>query len=182
MRYIAFLRGVNVGGNGLIKMSELAEALSKAGLQQVKTYIQSGNVLFDSPETDTTKLAERVTKTIQNTFKLSVDSSVFSKPEWQQIIAAAPKWWGKDAAYKHNVLILTTLRDSKEIAAEIGELKPDIETMQPGNRVLYQSLSWDAFSRTTGGKLAAKPVYKQMTIRNYNTATKLAKLLEQENA
>jgi uncharacterized protein (DUF1697 family) len=178
MRYLAFLRGVNVGGNGLIKMSELASALSDTGLENVKTFIQSGNVLFDSPETDTAKLAALITRTIETTFKLNVDSVVFSSAAWQKVIADAPDWWGKDSTYKHNILILTTPRDIREVMAEIGELKPDIEYLQPGDGVLYQSLSWEKFGRTTGGKLAAKPVYKQLTVRNYNTATKLAALLK----
>lgn len=59
----------------------------------------------------------------------------------------------------------------------VGELKPDIETIEPGNGVLYQSMSLKMFGRTTTGKLVSNPIYKKITVRNYNTVTKLFSLL-----
>ena len=67
--------------------------------------------------------------------------------------------------------------DMDEAAAAIGELKPDIETIEPGNGVLYQSMSLKIFGRTTTGKLASNPIYKRITVRNNNTVIKLLSLL-----
>jgi uncharacterized protein (DUF1697 family) len=67
--------------------------------------------------------------------------------------------------------------DMTDVVQAIGSLKPDIEAMAPGQGVLYQSMSRELFGRTTTGKLVSSPIYKQMTIRNYNTVTKLLTLL-----
>lgn len=176
--YVAFLRGINVGGNNLIKMAELQAALSDTNLHDVKTYIQSGNVVFSSASHNKVKLAENIKATILERFQVGCDVIVFSKEEWQDVIRSAPPWWGHDKTWKHNVLIMTGPHAMQEVVTAIGELKPDIEELKPGNGVLYQSMSFSSFGRTTAGKLAANPIYKKMTVRNFNTATKLLSFME----
>ena len=177
--YLAFLRGINVGGNALIKMAELKDALTAAGLADVQTYIQSGNVIFSHTEKDTDKLASLIKSSIRKKFKLTVDIAVFTKAEWLKIIEAKPDWWGLNPEWKHNLLIMIKPYAMKDVVEAMGDLKPDIEAVEPGDGVLYQSLSLKYFGRTTtGSKLVSNPVYKKMTIRNYNTATKLGDLLE----
>jgi len=176
--YLAFLRGVNVGGNGLISMAELKDALSAAGLSKVHTYIQSGNVIFDSAATSNPALVELVASVIEKTFALTVAVAVFSLAEWRQIITAAPAWWGQDDGWKHNLLIMIEPYDMADTVTAIGELKPGWEHLKAGKRVLYQSVDKQYIGRTrTGSKLASSSVYKRMTIRNYNTATKLLALM-----
>jgi uncharacterized protein (DUF1697 family) len=176
--YLALLRGVNVGGKALLKMTELSQALAEAGFENVRTYIQSGNVIVDSDKKDKQAIATLITTCIEKNFDLQVQVAVFTAPEWRTIIKAAPAWWGKDTEWKHNLLVLTQDIPMKELVATIGTLKPDIEALEAGNGVLYQSMSFKFFGRTTTGKLAGNPLYKKLTIRNYNTATKLLKLLD----
>lgn len=176
--YIAFLRGINVGGNNIIKMANLRTALSERDFNDVKTYIQSGNIVFSSPSHDKQKLAQAIQSIIFEKFKVTCDVVIFSKDEWRTIIKSAPSWWGHDGTWKHNILIMTGPHVMKEVVAAIGELKPDIEELKPGIGVLYQSMSLTSFGRTTAGKLAANPIYKKMTIRNFNTATKLLSFME----
>jgi uncharacterized protein (DUF1697 family) len=175
--YLALLRGVNVGGNNMLKMSALALALQASGLHNVRTYIQSGNVLFSSTGTDPAKLEARIRACIFETYSIDVGVVVFDRTRWQHIIASAPQWWGKNPEWKHNLLALLPPRTPGEVATAIGELKPGIEMLAPGEGVLYQSVSFKDFGRAATGKLASLPVYKSMTVRNYNTATKLAGLL-----
>lgn len=176
--YLALLRGVNVGGNNIIKMADLKATLEAAGFQNVRTYIQSGNVLFSASEvTDTDNLAALVEETIASHFQVPVRVAVFSKPEWQAVIASAPDSWGKNPDWKHNLLVMLKPCDIQQAVAAIGDLKPDIEALQAGDGVLYQSVSIKSFGRATTGKLAASAVYKQMTVRSYNTAVKLSSLL-----
>lgn len=177
-RYIAFLRGINVGGNNIVKMADLQRALSDADFHDVKTYIQSGNVIFSSKSHAKEKLADTIKATILDTFQVRSDVVIFSEDEWRDIIKAAPSWWGSDTTWKHNILIMVGPHTMSDVVAAIGALKPDIEALQPGNGVLYQSMSFASFGRTTAGKLAANPIYKKMTIRNFNTATKLLSFME----
>ena len=175
--YLALLRGINVGGKAMIKMADLKTALEAAGLSDVRTYIQSGNVLFSAETADTDELVAKIAGVIQSSFGLQVDVVVFTKAAWQAIIAAAPKWWGVEKTWKHNLWVMIKPYDTQEVKAAIGQLKPEIEKMVFGTDVLYQSMSFEKFGQTTTGKIISSPVYKNMTIRNFNTATKLAALL-----
>jgi uncharacterized protein (DUF1697 family) len=175
--YLALLRGINVGGKAMIKMAELKTCLSDSGLTDVRTYIQSGNVLFMSESADDIELANVIHEAIAKSFQLQVNVVVYSKADWQLVITAAPSWWGQDQEWKHNLLVLLKPFNMPLAVAAIGALKPEIEAMQPGDGVLYQSMSKALFGRTTTGKLASSPIYMQMTIRNYNTATRLLTLL-----
>lgn len=176
--YLALLRGVNVGGKSIIKMAELRGALEQAGFSNVRTYIQSGNVFFDAETQDTTALAQKIEQVLAHDFTLPVGVAVFSKQMWQAVIDQAPKTWGADTAWKHNLLVLLPSTTVDVVIKAVGELKPDIEAMTVGPGVLYQSLSWEKFGRTTGGKLASNPIYKQITVRSYNTAVKLLGLFD----
>lgn len=177
-KYVAFLRGINVGGKGLIKMSDLRDCLLASGLSDVRTYIQSGNILFHAETTDKEALADQMTAAIKQTFGLEVLVAIFSEEEWRQVITAAPTWWGTDKAWKHNILILIKPADVPLVVKEIGTLIPGVESLQAGRGVLYQSIAWTAAGRgTTGSKLVSNAAYGAITVRNYNTATKLAALL-----
>ena len=177
IQYVAFLRGINVGGKSIIKMSDLKDALMSSNLQNVSTYIQSGNVLFQSDSDNKHELAQELSSIIEKQFKLQVPVTLFSKKEWTNIIAAAPKWWGIDTARKHNIFIMIDPYDMQQVVAAIGVLKPGVEAMELGDGVLYQSMDRALLGRTTTGKLAGSPVYKSMTIRNYNTAIKMLTLM-----
>ena len=178
--YLALLRGVNVGGNGIISMPTLRQALTNKGFENVRTYIQSGNILFSSTNIDREQLTRAIQKCIKSTFNLDVAVVLFTKDEWRQIITDAPAWWGDDTDWKHNLLILLPPTTVTETIDAIGTLKPDIEAIQPGKGVVYQSMSFKLFGRTTTGNLASNPIYKRMTIRNYNTSTKLLTLLNKD--
>lgn len=179
MRYLVLLRGINVGGNTLIKMAELKACFEALGLVDVRTYINSGNVIFSSDETDKLKLAEKLEKAITQSFTHDVRVVVFAHDEWRAIIENAPKQWGKDESYRHNLLVLLPPVTAGEAIEAHGDIKPAIEFAVAGEGVIYQGVSWKDIGKTTYAKIVGKPIYKQMTIRNYNTATKLLKLMDE---
>ncbi len=177
-RYVAFLRGVNVGGKSLLKMEDLKATLIAEGWKHVSTYIQSGNVFFSHAGTDQQAIARKLTAVIKQHFHMEVEAVVFSAADWQKVMAAAPNWWGDREGWKHNLLILIPPTTPEEAITAIGELKPDIEAVQAGPRVVFQSMFFQKFGQTTTGKLASNAVYKKMTVRNANTSRKIAHLLE----
>lgn len=170
--YVALLRGINVGGNTLIKMAELKVCLQKSGLEKVETYIQSGNIIFASDKSQT-ELSELINRAILKEFSLDVPVVVLSLPEYEEIIKSVPKGWGEDSEWKYNLLFLLPSYEADAALKDIGELKPDIETVITGEGILYQSVSFKAFGRSRSGKLASMPVYKQMTVRNHRTGYKI---------
>jgi uncharacterized protein (DUF1697 family) len=181
MNYLALLRGVNVGGKGLIRMSELKACLEKAGFAEVRTYIQSGNVLFVAAKAETGRLAQKMEAAIEKKFAMKVGVVVFAEIEWREIVERAPKSWGENKDWKHNVLALLPGTNAAAVMEAAGALKPEIEAMTAGRGVLYQSLSVDSFGRTSSSKLAGHPIYRRITVRNINTARKLAELLQSKN-
>jgi len=178
MTYLGLLRGINVGGKAKIKMADLRLLMTRSGFTNVATYIQSGNVVFNSDVSDTDKLADTIHAAIFADLGLDIDVVVLEKTDWAAILKNAPVWWGADDTWKHNLLVLLPPYDMPETMHAIGKLKPEIEAAEPGERVVYQSMSREFFGRTTTGKLASSPLYKKITVRNYNTAHKLQALLD----
>ncbi len=178
MQYIALLRGINVGGNALIKMSALKVCLEGHGFHNVRTYIQSGNVLFASPEKSTALLAQMMSDAIEKEFNIPVRVVVMNEVSYTTMIAGVPKGWGEASDWKYNLLFLIPPYSIDEIIKDIGELKPDIELLKRGEGVLYQAVLFSAFGRSTTGKLASRASYQKMTVRNWNTARKLRDLLD----
>jgi uncharacterized protein (DUF1697 family) len=159
-------------------MAELKMTLEDGVLTNVSTYIQSGNVLFESRETNKTKLGKAIAGKISDRFGLNVGVIVFSAAEWQTVVTDAPDWWGKNPAWRHYLFVLLDGTTPQEVIEAIGELKPDIEKLAAASGVVYQSVEIAKYGRSRSSRVLGLPAYKQMTIRNYNTTVKLATLLE----
>lgn len=89
MIYIALLRGINVGGKNKIKMAELRDVLTGIGLSHVRTYIQSGNILFESEQEENT-LKMQMEQAIKNQFGFAVSVILRTKDEWEKMIQNCP--------------------------------------------------------------------------------------------
>lgn len=88
--YIALLRGINVGGKNKIKMAELAKLLESIGLEAVKTYIQSGNIVFQSVEQNSSEIASQISAAIQNSHGFSPRTLVLGLKEFEKAIENNP--------------------------------------------------------------------------------------------
>src|SRR5882672_5777503 len=97
-KYVALLRGINVGGKNMIKMTELKVCFEKMGMHNVRTYIQSGNVLFESSQTDIGKLTEEVEQALSKTFGYKSVVVVRSHQQLQDTVRRAPAGFGRDPA------------------------------------------------------------------------------------
>lgn len=89
MRYIALLRGVNVGGHN-IKMERLREVVSTLGFDDVHTYIQSGNVFFESPETNRAMLTAKLEACLRQEFGFDIPVCLRSVEEFETILSSDP--------------------------------------------------------------------------------------------
>ena len=89
-KYVAFLRGINVGGKNKIKMEALREMFAALGCSSVKTYINSGNVIFETAETNEKKLAAKIETAIEKEFSLSIKVMVRTVDEIEEIIKNNP--------------------------------------------------------------------------------------------
>lgn len=169
-QYVAFLRGINVGGNNIIKMDDLRKRFEAMGFSDVKTYIQSGNVIFQSEIQE----KEKLEKIIQNALGFTV--MVRSQKEMEKVVASFPTIFA-DPDWKHNVIFLSKTLDSTEVITRFA-LKPEIETVTYSPGVLFWSAKLSDLTRSSMVKLAAKKEYKEMTVRNLNTTQKILSLMK----
>jgi len=90
MKYISLLRGINVSGQKSIKMADLKSLFEKHGLTNIVTYIQSGNVIFESEETDRDKLCSEIEKFIEKKYKFHVPVDIRTSQDFGEIIKSCP--------------------------------------------------------------------------------------------
>lgn len=176
MRYVALLRGINVGGNTIIKMADLQECVSALGHAGVRTYIASGNVLFQSPERSGARLDAALERAIEKRFALPVRVVVRSAAEIRRIVAAIPEEWIGAADVRVTVAFLLRGNDARSVARTLKP-KAGIDELVTAPGALAWAIRRDAITRS-GLRLVGTPTYKQMTLRNLNTTLKLAELLQ----
>jgi uncharacterized protein (DUF1697 family) len=175
-RYIALLRGINVGGKNIIKMAELKMAFEQEGFQSVATYINSGNVLFDS-ELDENTVQSTCEALIESNFGLKIPVGIISAEELHNALAHAPVWWNGDQDSKHNALFVIAPMTAETVCTLVGEIKPEYEKLACHGKVIFWSAPLATFSRTRLTKIVqSKTAYSAITIRNANTTLKLAEL------
>jgi uncharacterized protein (DUF1697 family) len=175
-QYIALIRGINVGGKNTVSMTDLKESLLKNGFQNVSSYINSGNIIFESQETDLTKLVTTFENILLVEFTVTTRVAVLSVNEIHESWQHAPKWWGKDPNSKHNAIFVIAPADAREVAAGAGDAKPEYEKIEVYNHVIFWSAPLDTFSRTRWSKIVNTSEYDKITIRNFNTTKKLVDL------
>jgi uncharacterized protein (DUF1697 family) len=177
-QYVTLLRGINVGGNNLIKMTELKACFEAQGFDHITTYIQSGNVLFSADESDQAKLTAEVEDVLSKTFNYKSRVVVRSHVEMRDIVRHAPKGFGEDpASYRYDVIFLKEPLTASEAMKSVAT-KEGVDQASAGNGVLYFSRLFARATQSYVSRLVSMPVYQNMTIRNWNTTTKLLQMME----
>jgi uncharacterized protein (DUF1697 family) len=180
-RYVALLRGINVGGSNLVKMVDLKAAFEALGFESVRTYIQSGNVVFATKTKEATKtLVARIETALSKRFGYAARMVVVSTEELRRVIEEAPKGFGKQPTkYRYDVLFLRPPLKPKAALAEIPT-NPAVDRVSAGRRAVYFERLMAKATHSRMSRIVALPIYKQMTIRNWNTTTKLLALATSE--
>lgn len=175
--FIALLRGVNVGGNNIIKMTELKECLEKLGLMKVTTYIQSGNVLFQT-STSAKDLREQIERALSKKFNYKSCVVVVSQAQLKRIIEQAPSGFGQSPdIYRYDVIFLRAPITPKDVIKTV-KAKEGVDNVHMGKYVLYFSRLISRATQSHLPKIIQTPFYQQMTIRNWNTTQKLLMLVK----
>jgi uncharacterized protein (DUF1697 family) len=178
-RYVALLRGINVGGKNPIPMPALKACFEDAGFSHVTTYIQSGNVAFDAPSSSQADLTRTIESMLRKTFAHYESSVVLrSRSQMRSIVDRAPKGFGTEpSTYRYDVVFLKAPLTAK-VAIRDVTTKEGVDRIWPGTGVLYLSRLISRATQSRLNRIASLPSYKKMTIRNWNTTTKLRELLD----
>jgi uncharacterized protein (DUF1697 family) len=177
-RYVALLRGINVGGKNVITMAALKACFEDAGFKDVATFIQSGNVLFTASGS-ATALTKKVEAILGKTFNYQASVVLRSDKQLRDTVKHAPKGFGSQPAkYRYDVIFLKEPLTATEAIKSV-RTKPGVDTAHAGKAVLYFSRLISKAPQSHLPRLLALPIYKSLTIRNWNTTTKLLALLEE---
>jgi uncharacterized protein (DUF1697 family) len=179
-RYVALLRGINVGGRNLIKMAALKASFEEHGLTGVVTFIQSGNVLFDAPAAGASaaKLVREIEALLSRTFGYQASVVLRSHKQLQAIVARAPRGFGRQPGkYRYDVIFL---KEPLRPAAALNSVptRAGVDEVHPGPGVLYFSRLISKATQSQLSRIVGTPIYARLTIRNWNTTTRLLQMLD----
>ncbi len=172
--YIALLRGINVGGNNKLPMKALAELLQTLGLHKVKTYIQSGNVVFQSERSDGAALEKEISAAIKRDHGFAPQTFVLDTPALQAALAANPFPEGEAEPKSLHLFFLDGIPSNPNLAA-LDALKTANERFELIDKVFYLHAP-DGIGRSKLAENVGKGWGVAITARNWRTASTLLAL------
>ena len=176
-RYVALVRGINVGGRNKVAMADLRQAFEGAGYGAVRTYIQSGNVLFES--TGARKaLEDDIEGLLERQFRIPLVVVVRSHDQLRGVVERAPEGFGAAPHTYHSDAVFLKAPLTARQAMRVVELREGVDQVWPGTGVLYFSRLSAERARSRMSKIVGTPEYQRMTIRSWTTTTKLLALLD----
>lgn len=174
--YIALLRGINVSGQKKILMAELRELLTKLGLMNVRTYIQSGNVIFESNQKDTQKLELSIHESINKHYGFEVPILVLTSKDLQLIFNACPL--DEKQKTESYFMLLYAVPDEK-LVEEISKMSYEKERFFIINKCIYFHSSIGYGNSKFNNNFFERKLKVTATARNYKTMVKLLSLSAQ---
>ena len=174
--FIALLRGINVGGKNIIKMEHLKQMFVDMGFADVKTYIQSGNVIFRASESDKLKLANKIENQLQQNFLSEIKTLIITSDDLAETIENAPENFGAEPEkFRYDVWFLLPPTTINDIVPNI-RLREGVDFLQAGKNAIYTTHLTSEMGKSHFSKISQMPFYHNLTIRNWNTTTKLLEL------
>ena len=178
--FILLLRGINVSGHNIIKMAALKEELSNIGFQNVVTYIQSGNVVFESSLDDKFLIKDQIQGMIKSKFQLEITPHILSRVEFEEAFVKNPFiHQGLDDFKKLHVTFLDHTPSQEQID-KLLPYKAESEELIFGKICFYMHFP-DGYAKTKLSNQAIESKLKSSaTSRNWNTMMKLDAILKEQ--
>ena len=172
---MALLRGINVGGRNAVAMTDLRAAFEDAGHTAVRTYIQSGNVLF---EAGSAADEDGVEALLEERFGLPLVVLLRTERQLRAVVSGAPDGFGQRPEEFHSDVVFLKAPLTSRQAMRAVELRDGVDEAWPGRGVLYMQRLSARLTSSRLNRIASTPEYKSMTIRSWRTTTKLLSLLD----
>lgn len=157
-------------------MKELKQSFENVGMQNVITYINSGNIIFKDEQHAEGEIPGILEEMIKKDFKLDIKVVIRGMKDYQKVIQAIPENWTNDQNMKSDVMFLWEEIDNKSILKELP-IKSEIDTVKYIPGTILWSVSRKSQPKSGMVKLVGTKIYKQMTIRNVNTTRKIWELM-----
>lgn len=174
-QFVALLRGINISGKNKVPMAELKKGFENLAFEEVRTYLNSGNVIFSSDENDIRKFTHQIEAMIKKQFGLEIPVFVISRGLLEDILHNAPDWWGNgDKEIYDNLIFIIPPATFSDVYNEIGEPKPELEKIKDYKDVIFWSFSRKDYQKTNWwSKTASTNISTKLTIRTANTVRKI---------
>ncbi len=176
-KYVALLRGINVGGNNKIEMARLKICFESLGYTNVATYINSGNVIFETKKSDTTKIANEIERAIKKNFELDIPVVLRGKKSIDKVNKEIPADWINDKEYKTDVMFLWNSFANRGTLKKIVT-NPKVDTLLYIDGAVVWHLKKKDYGKSKMNDIIGTEIYKNMTVRNVNTVRKLNNLMQ----
>lgn len=173
-KYIAFLRGINVSGQKKMKMADLRVSLEKGGFQKVDTYIQSGNIIFESAEQCKTIIKKEIENSIEKDFGFKVPTLVKAAEELKEIVRKNP--FGEIVEKKNLYFALLHEKPGRELVEKFVQLQFKTEDFQYTENCVYLNCKMGAGKAKLSNNLIENKLGITATTRNLNTMLKMIEL------
>ncbi len=174
--WIAFFRGINVGGKNVLPMRELVSLLEQRGCVDIRTYIQSGNVVFQSSESKSESLSRRIASTIAR--ECGFDPAVMILSEKELAVAVSGNPFRKaEADPKSLHLYFLASKPKRSDVSKLNELKSENESFAVKDAVLYLHTP-DGFGKSKLAGNVERLLGVAATARNWRTVTKMCELVD----
>ena len=180
MEYVALLRGINVGGTNKVVMSELREQVAAAGFGHVRTYINSGNLLFEA-EAPREDVAQAVEDILARHYDFPIRLALLTGQDYLAQLDELPDWWHGEVA-RRDALFYTRGLDRDLVRERIEAMELGDEAVHFGEHaVFWGKFDEKSFLKTAYHKrLLREDFYRQVTIRSGSTVEKIASMLARE--
>jgi uncharacterized protein (DUF1697 family) len=175
MTYVAFLRGVNVGGKGIVSMAAIKEAVVALGLSDVRTYINSGNVIFSTRASDARRLTARIEKALEQHTSMAIKVLVMDHKTLKKMVEAIPRNWVDDKTMRTYVLLLWKELDDRTILDRLP-MKPGVDELRYTPGAVVWRVDRENVGRSQMNRIVGTALYKKITVRSANTMRKLNEL------
>ena len=182
MEYVALLRGINVGGNNKVVMSELREQVAAGGFGHVRTYINSGNLIFEAEDDASHEdVAQRVEDLLASRYDFPIRVALLTAQDYLEELHNLPDWWHGKVA-RRDALFYTRGLDRDHVRERIEAMELGDEAVHVGEHaVFWGKFDEKSFLKTAYHKrLLREDFYSQVTIRSGSTVEKIAAILSQD--
>lgn len=178
MRYILLLRGINVGGKNRVKMEVFKNQLYSLGFQNVISYINSGNLIFESTAS-VNEIKNSLIKMMDDNYEFKILFALINEKNYLETANHLPRWWHDDNLARRDVLFYTDVVDRVEMIKSIQSMELYNEIVHYSEiAIFWGKINEKDYMKTAYHKnLASKKYYKEITIRNGNTFDKLLSIL-----
>lgn len=177
MIYVALLRGINVGGARKVDMKKLKATFEEADMTSVRTYINSGNVIFSTTVRGRRRLVKTLEDEISKRFGFQIRLLLLDINRMRSLVNAIPAQWTNDERMKCDVMFLWEGVDRPSVLKQLA-FKPEIDDVRYASGAVIWRVDRKNVTRSGIRKLVGTPLYQHMTIRNCNTTRRLLELME----